>query len=231
MNADAPIVAVTVYPDRARVTRRGRVRLEPGVHELSVVDLTLLLDPDSGRIGGEGSAQVRLLGVDVRHEYYTETPSRAASDLTRELQIKLDADQALQDELVLLDGQIKMLGSMGEHAGESLARGIGRGRAKVSDGDLVVVDSFGLEQPRTRQVVDALRALGVKSSALLVSAEPDANFIKSARNIEGSKTLPAGMLNVVDLLSHKTLLMTVDAVRRVEAIWGKKEQLAEAQVS
>ena len=103
--------------------------------------------------------------------------------------------------------------------------------AKVADGELLVVDSFGLEQPRTRQVVDTLRALGVKSSALLVSAEPDVNFIKSARNIEGSKTLPAAMLNVVDLLSHKTLLMTVDAVRRVEAIWGKKEQLAEAQVS
>jgi large subunit ribosomal protein L4 len=103
--------------------------------------------------------------------------------------------------------------------------------AKVSDGELLVVDSFGLKQPRTRQVVDMLQALGVASSALLVSAEPDVNFIKSARNIEGSKTLPAGMLNVVDLLSHRMLLMTVDAVRRVEDIWGKKEQLAEARVS
>jgi large subunit ribosomal protein L4 len=103
--------------------------------------------------------------------------------------------------------------------------------AKVSDGELLVVDSFGLERPRTKQVVDALRALGVQSSALLVSAEPDVNFIKSARNIEGSKTLPAGMLNVVDLLSYRMLLMSVDAVRRVEEIWGKREQLAEAQVS
>jgi len=103
--------------------------------------------------------------------------------------------------------------------------------AKVTDGELLVVDSFGLERPRTKQVVDALRALGVQSSALLVSAEPDVNFIKSARNIEGSKTLPAGMLNVVDLLSYRMLLMSVDAVRRVEEIWGKKEQLAEAQVS
>jgi large subunit ribosomal protein L4 len=103
--------------------------------------------------------------------------------------------------------------------------------AKVSDGELLVVDSFGLERPRTKQMVDTLRALGVQSSALLVSAEPDVNFIKSARNIEGSKTLPAGMLNVVDLLSYRILLMSVDAVRRVEEIWGKKEQLAEAEVS
>jgi large subunit ribosomal protein L4 len=103
--------------------------------------------------------------------------------------------------------------------------------AKVSDGELLVVESFELERPRTKQVVDTLRALGVQSSALLVSAEPDMNFIKSARNVEGSKTLPAGMLNVVDLLSYRMLLMSVDAVRRVEEIWGRKEQPAEAQVS
>jgi uncharacterized protein (TIGR02231 family) len=138
MEIDAPIVAVTVYSDRARVTRRGAVRLEPGTHELQVVGLTLLLDADSVRVAGEGTAQVRILGVDVRHEYFTETPSMTASDLTRELQLKLDADQALQDELVLLDGQLKMLGSMSEHAGESLVRGIGRGRAEVADGSALL---------------------------------------------------------------------------------------------
>jgi uncharacterized protein (TIGR02231 family) len=133
MEISAPIVAVTVYPDRARVRRRGVVRLKSGVHELDIVGLTTLLDADSVRVSGEGTAQARILGVDVRHEYYTETPSRTAADLTRELQNLLDADQALQDELVLLDSQLKMLSSMSEHAGESLARGIGRGRAPVSD--------------------------------------------------------------------------------------------------
>ena len=133
MKINAQIVGVTVYPDRARVTRRGTARLKLGTHELEVIGLPLLLDPESVRVSGEGTAQVRILGVDVRHEYYTETPSRSAADLTRELQNKLDADQVLQDELVLLDSQLKMLGSMGEHAGESLARGIGRGRAEVAD--------------------------------------------------------------------------------------------------
>ena len=103
--------------------------------------------------------------------------------------------------------------------------------AKVADDELLVIDSFGLEQPRTRQVVHVLKTLGIESSVLLVTAESDMNVVKSARNIEKAETLPAGMLNVVDLLSHRMLLMTVDAVRRVEATWGRKQVVAEAQAS
>jgi len=103
--------------------------------------------------------------------------------------------------------------------------------AKVADGELKVIDSFGLEQPATKQMVGILKALDVDSSALLVTGEPDINVVKSARNIDKTKTLPASMLNVVDLLSHKVLLITVDAVHRVEAVWGRKEIAAEAQVS
>jgi large subunit ribosomal protein L4 len=103
--------------------------------------------------------------------------------------------------------------------------------AKVADGELMVIDSFGLEQPTTKQMVGVLKALGVDSSVLLVTGETDINVVKSARNIDKTKTLPASMLNVVDLLSHKVLLITVDAVHRVEAIWGRKEIVAEAQVS
>jgi large subunit ribosomal protein L4 len=103
--------------------------------------------------------------------------------------------------------------------------------AKVADGELLVIDSFGLEQPTTKRMVGILKALGVESTALLVTSEPDNNVVRSARNIAKTKTMPANMLNVVDLLSHKVLLMTVDAVRRAEALWGRKEAVAGAEVS
>jgi large subunit ribosomal protein L4 len=64
--------------------------------------------------------------------------------------------------------------------------------------------------------------LQAQSSALLVTAEADANVYKSARNLEQVKTLPAALLNVVDLLSHRAVIMTTDALRRVEGIWGEK---------
>ncbi len=46
-------------------------------------------------------------------------------------------------------------------------------------------------------------------------------MIKSARNIPGIKTLPANILNVVDLLSYDALVMTEDAVRKAEQLWGE----------
>lgn len=95
--------------------------------------------------------------------------------------------------------------------------------AKVADDELKVVDSFGLDKPKAKEMRHILDALGAQSSALLVTAAADANVYKSARNLEKVKTLPAALLNVVDLLSHRDLIMTIDAVRRVEAIWGEKK--------
>ncbi|MEK7353501.1 MAG: 50S ribosomal protein L4, partial [Chloroflexota bacterium] len=47
--------------------------------------------------------------------------------------------------------------------------------------------------------------------------------VKSARNITGVKTTPSALLNVVDILSHKMLLMTVAAVRNAEDLWGETQ--------
>ena len=103
--------------------------------------------------------------------------------------------------------------------------------SKVSDGELSVIDSFGLEKPVTKRLISVLEALEVGPSVLLVSDEPDLNLVKSARNIPGVKTLNAGMLNIADLMSYKVLLMTVDAVRSVESMWSTKKAVAEAKAS
>jgi len=68
--------------------------------------------------------------------------------------------------------------------------------------------------------VALLKNLGVEKSALIVTGAPDRTAHLSARNVDGARVLPADTLNVGDLLSHHTLLLTVDAVRRIEAVWG-----------
>lgn len=103
--------------------------------------------------------------------------------------------------------------------------------AKVAGEELKVIDSFGLEEPKTKQMAQVLQALGIESSALLVTADLDTTVVKSARNIAMVKTLPANMLNVGDLMSCDTLLMTVDAVRRVESMLGEERAVAEAKTS
>ena len=103
--------------------------------------------------------------------------------------------------------------------------------AKVAEEELKVIDSFGLEEPKTKQMAQILQALGIESSALLVTADIDNTMVKSARNIKMVKTLPANMLNVINLISCNTLVMTVDAVRRVESMLGEVEAIAGAQTS
>ena len=94
--------------------------------------------------------------------------------------------------------------------------------AKASDGKLKIVDKLQLDEPRTKGVLDILLALRVGTSVIIVNAEAEANVIKSARNLPGVKTMPARLLNVADLLSHRAIIMTVDAVRRAEELWGQK---------
>jgi large subunit ribosomal protein L4 len=90
--------------------------------------------------------------------------------------------------------------------------------AKVSDGEMIVVDDIALTEPMTKEIARIFSALGVKPPVLIVTAEPDPNIYRSARNIERTKVLPASMLNVGDLLSHRILILTVVAVRRIEEI-------------
>jgi large subunit ribosomal protein L4 len=92
--------------------------------------------------------------------------------------------------------------------------------AKAGDGELKVLDEFNFTEPRTRKMIEVLSALGVESSALIVTPEPEEYVIRSARNLPKIKTMPANVINVIDILSHKTLLMTEAAVRIAEKLWG-----------
>jgi len=92
---------------------------------------------------------------------------------------------------------------------------------KASSGELKIVDKFKLDSLKTRVVEDMLIALGIGDSVIIATAEAEANLVKSSHNLAGVKTMPAPLLNVGELLSYKDVLMDVDAVRKVEQIWGE----------
>ena len=92
--------------------------------------------------------------------------------------------------------------------------------AKAADGELKVLEKWDLTEPKTKQMAAALKALGIDKSALIVTPESDTNVIMSARNIQKIKTLPANIINVNEILSYRTLLMTEAAVRLTEKLWG-----------
>jgi large subunit ribosomal protein L4 len=94
---------------------------------------------------------------------------------------------------------------------------------KVADGQLVVIDQLAMERPKTKQMIQLLGNVGFSRSALVVTGSPDRMVLASLRNLDKTKMLPAAYLNVVDMMNHAGLLMTEEAVRVAEKLWGKKE--------
>jgi large subunit ribosomal protein L4 len=94
--------------------------------------------------------------------------------------------------------------------------------AKASSGEIVVLDELKLDQPKTAEMARVLKALGVTSSALVVTQKPEANVVRSAQNLQGTRTLPADLLNVRDLLTYKFVVIDVDGLRAVESGLAEK---------
>lgn len=94
---------------------------------------------------------------------------------------------------------------------------------KVREGKLRVVDKLKFKEPKTKKMADFLAAMEVDSSALIGLAEVEPNLIKSARNLPHIKALPVSQLNIADLLSYRTLILTTGAMAKVEKLWGQRE--------
>jgi len=92
--------------------------------------------------------------------------------------------------------------------------------AKAADGELKILEELKFEEPRTKRMAEVLAALGVERSVLIVTSEPEGSVVKSARNLPGTKTIPANVLNVLDVISYKMLVMTEAAVHKAERLWG-----------
>ena len=93
--------------------------------------------------------------------------------------------------------------------------------AKAGDGELKVLEELKFEEPKTKRMAQVLAALGAGSSVLIVTDVPETAVIKSARNLPGIKTMTANLMNVLDILSYKMLLMTEAAVHQAERLWGQ----------
>ena len=90
----------------------------------------------------------------------------------------------------------------------------------AASGNILVVDGLVPSEPRTKVVQDTLNALNVSRTALVVSGNYEPNLTLAARNLDSVTALPAANLSVVDLVNAHRVVMTEDAVRRVEALWG-----------
>lgn len=88
--------------------------------------------------------------------------------------------------------------------------------ARAQTGDIIVIEDFQLEVPKTREVVKLLTTLDAnQGSALLVTEKSFPLLERSARNLPGVKLLLASQLNPYDILVADKIILTKDAVTRV----------------
>jgi large subunit ribosomal protein L4 len=92
--------------------------------------------------------------------------------------------------------------------------------AKAARDRLRVIDELSFEKPQTKEMKQVLAALGFERSTLVVTGQPAETVKKSVGNLPNVSWLPAAYMNVLDLLNHQGLLMTEDAVKVAEAMWG-----------
>jgi len=151
---ETTLTAVVVYPDRARVTCRGRAELAAGLHQIIIGELPLALEAESVRVGGAGTAHVRLRGVDVQRRHYAQAPAANVSALEAQI-------EKLQDELqVLLDRQAGVQASLDHlnglrEATKQYAWGLARGRS-TADNQAALMRFFEDEDTRLRGDLRAL---------------------------------------------------------------------------
>lgn len=124
------VTGVVVYPDRARVTRQGRMTLESGVHQIEIPSLPLRMNPDSARVSARGTAQARLLGLQVQRAFYTETPAEQARLLEEQLEAAQDEMAALEAQIARVAENRARLDSLAGHT-ELYARALAAGETTV----------------------------------------------------------------------------------------------------
>src|SRR3990172_5000847 len=117
------VAAVTLFADRARVTRRGRAQLAAGEHCLVVSDLPLSLVAESVRASGKGTARAQLAGVTTHLEQFSETPAEAARDLEHRVRDAEDQDAEFAARDVVLEAEQRHLDALAAQS-EMFARGL-----------------------------------------------------------------------------------------------------------
>ena len=89
---------------------------------------------------------------------------------------------------------------------------------KIRRGRLMCIDSLADLDGRTKSMNQLLQSLSLTGSVLIVTRDADQNVVQAGSNLKPVWTLPSDLVNANDVLKRQTILITVDAVRRIEEI-------------
>ena len=92
--------------------------------------------------------------------------------------------------------------------------------SKTAENELVVIDELVFDEPKTKEMIKFLTAVGAEKKALILTAEKEENIVKSAANLPGVETSYVGRMNVYEILNHTSLIVTKEAVEKIEEVYS-----------
>ena len=96
---------------------------------------------------------------------------------------------------------------------------------RILNEKITVVDSIELEKPSTKSIINIFNELGINESSLIVTEGVDRIIVRSANNIPHTSDTQEDILSVIDMLSFEHMVLTDDAVRRIENLWGNNSRI------
>jgi uncharacterized protein (TIGR02231 family) len=127
------ITAVTVYTDRALITRQGTINLTGTERQLILLDLPPTLDPESIRISGKGQIPVKLQGVTTDRQYTVEPVVERIAELTAEID-RLETDKRhLQYQINTISLQSSFINGLREKTETTFSRSLASQQIGLED--------------------------------------------------------------------------------------------------
>ena len=112
IEAQSAITQVTVYPGSSLISRAAALKLSAGVHQVTFGGIIPELDDSSLRVSGFGTAEVKILGAQVKREYLEEKPAQKVRELQEEIEKLQDDGRALSDAKNVLENDKQFLDSV-----------------------------------------------------------------------------------------------------------------------
>ena len=93
---------------------------------------------------------------------------------------------------------------------------------KIRTNSLICINNLDSLDGKTRSMVNLIDSLGLSGTTLVVAESSSSNVAQAGRNLKTVWTLPVNQLNAHELLRRGTVLITVDALKRGEALWSSE---------
>ncbi|GFO69132.1 hypothetical protein GMLC_27110 [Geomonas limicola] len=182
------IRSVTVYADQAQVTRTGTVNLKAGLNLVSIDNLPLLLNQDSLRVSGKGSAGARIAGLTVKPVFLEQLQEKHIQELEEQIEGGQHKLAALDARHKGLAAQKAFLESIRVGWGERISKELGQGKpttGELGDAAKFVGEGVGKVEESIYETEAAKRPLQSRINALRQELEQaKGNRSKEVRSVE-----------------------------------------------